>query len=61
MNNAYIRNLRVYATGANLATFTKYTGNDPDFVSDTGLGAGIDGRSVYPNTRSFLIGLNVGF
>jgi TonB-dependent starch-binding outer membrane protein SusC len=57
----YIRNLRVYATGANLATFTKYSGNDPDFVSDTGLGAGIDSRGAYPNTRSFLIGLNVGF
>ncbi|HEV7378536.1 MAG TPA: SusC/RagA family TonB-linked outer membrane protein [Dyadobacter sp.] len=64
-----IRNLRVYATGANLATFTKYTGNDPDFVNDTGLGReddeqrrlGIDGRSAYPNTRSFLVGLSFGF
>jgi TonB-linked SusC/RagA family outer membrane protein len=64
-----IRNLRVYATGANLATFTKYTGNDPDFVNDTGLGReddgqrrlGIDGRSAYPNTRSFLVGLSLGF
>lgn len=64
-----IRSLRVYATGANLATFTKYTGNDPDFVNDTGLGReddgqrrlGIDGRSAYPNTRSFLVGLSFGF
>jgi TonB-linked SusC/RagA family outer membrane protein len=61
LNTSYIRNLRLYATGANLATFSKYTGNDPDFVGDTGLGAGIDSRSAYPNTRSFLIGLNVGF
>jgi TonB-linked SusC/RagA family outer membrane protein len=65
----FIRNLRVYATGANLATFTKYTGNDPDYVNDTGLGReddgqrrlGIDGRSAYPNTRSFLVGLSFGF
>lgn len=65
----FIRSLRVYATGSNLATFTKYTGNDPDFVNDTGLGReddgqrrlGIDGRSAYPNTRSFLVGLSFGF
>lgn len=64
-----IRSLRVYATGSNLATFTKYTGNDPDFVNDTGLGKetdgqrrlGIDGRSAYANTRSFLVGLSFGF
>lgn len=57
----YIRNLRVYVSGQNLATMTKYTGNDPDFVADTGLGPGIDGRGPYPSTRTFLLGLNVGF
>lgn len=56
-----IRNLRVYATGQNLATFTGYSGNDPDFVQDTGLGPGIDSRGAYPSTRSFLFGVNVGF
>jgi len=63
-----IRNLRVYATGQNLATFTSYSGNDPDFVLDTGIGnevdgkvLGIDTRGPYPSSRSFLIGLNVGF
>ncbi|PIQ21953.1 MAG: SusC/RagA family TonB-linked outer membrane protein, partial [Cytophagales bacterium CG18_big_fil_WC_8_21_14_2_50_42_9] len=68
LNTPFIRNLRVYATGANLATFTKYTGNDPDYVLTTGIGneingrrLGIDVRDPYPNTRSFLIGLNVGF
>lgn len=60
-NTSYIRSLRVYATGQNLATFTKYTGNDPDFVNDLGLGAGIDSRGPYPSTRSFLVGLNLGF
>ncbi|MBT1700882.1 SusC/RagA family TonB-linked outer membrane protein [Fulvivirgaceae bacterium PWU4] len=58
---SYIRNLRVYVNGSNLAIFTKYSGNDPDFVNDTGLGPGIDSRGPYPSTRSFLIGLNVGF
>ncbi|PST82356.1 SusC/RagA family TonB-linked outer membrane protein [Pedobacter yulinensis] len=59
--NKTIRNLRVYATGSNLATFTKYTGNDPDTVQDTGLGPGIDSRSPYPWTRQFLFGVNFGF
>jgi TonB-linked SusC/RagA family outer membrane protein len=57
----YIRNLRVYATGQNLWTITNYTGNDPDFVLDTGLDAGVDGRGPYPSTRSLLVGLNIGF
>ena len=63
-----IRNLRAYITGQNLATFTKYTGNDPDFVKDTGLGQpandgvlGVDGRGPYPSTSSFLLGVSFGF
>ncbi|WP_051292910.1 SusC/RagA family TonB-linked outer membrane protein [Olivibacter sitiensis] len=57
----YFRNLRVYFTGQNLATITGYSGNDPDFIQDTGLGPGIDSRGAYPSTRSFLIGVNFGF
>lgn len=57
----WFRNARVYITGQNLATITGYSGNDPDFVQDTGLGPGIDLRNRYPNSRSFLVGLNVGF
>lgn len=63
-----LRNLRVYVTGQNLATITGYSGNDPDFVLDNGIGnedngrfLGIDTRGPYPSTRSFLVGLNVGF
>ncbi|SHF79229.1 SusC/RagA family TonB-linked outer membrane protein [Pedobacter caeni] len=64
----WLRKLNVYVTGQNLATFTKYSGNDPDYVLDNGLGneingqrLGIDSRGPYPSTRSFLVGLNVGF
>ena len=35
--------------------------NDPDFINDTGLDAGLDGRGPYPSTTSFLLGLNLGF
>ena len=66
LKTSYIRNLRVYATGQNLATITKYTGNDPDFISDVfsndqTQAPGMDSRGPYPRTRSFLLGLNVGF
>jgi TonB-linked SusC/RagA family outer membrane protein len=63
-----LRNLRVYATGQNLLTITGYTGNDPDFVLDNGIGNEVDGKTLgldtrgpYPSTRSFLFGVNVGF
>ncbi|MBG6235539.1 TonB-linked SusC/RagA family outer membrane protein [Pedobacter sp. CAN_A7] len=61
LNTKWARSIRIYATGQNLATITGYSGNDPDFISDTGFGAGIDSRGAYPSTRSFLVGLNVGF
>lgn len=61
IKSPYVHNLFVYANGANLATITKYTGNDPDFVNDTGLGPSVDSRGPYPSTRQFTLGLNVGF
>lgn len=59
--STWFRNARVYVTGQNLATITGYSGNNPDFILDTGLGPGVDLRNMYPSTRSFLVGLNVGF
>lgn len=63
-----LRSIRIYATGQNLATITGYSGNDPDYVLDNGIGyeydgksLGIDTRGPYPSTRSFLFGINVGF
>jgi len=61
LDNKWARSIRVYATGQNLATITGYSGNDPDFIQDTGLAAGVDSRDLYPSTRSFVLGLNVGF
>ncbi|TDS13812.1 SusC/RagA family TonB-linked outer membrane protein [Sphingobacterium paludis] len=61
LNSERIRNFRVYVTGTNLALFTKYSGNDPDLVKDYGLDPGVDGRDRFPTTRSFLVGLNIGF
>lgn len=55
-----IGQLRLYVTGQNLFTITKYTGVDPE-VSLSGLAPGIDNRNYYPKTRSFLLGVNISF
>jgi hypothetical protein len=60
LKTKYIRNLRIYATGRNIATITKYSGLDPE-LEDTALDSGIDSRGFYPRTRSYTIGLNIGF
>ncbi|MDH5825223.1 SusC/RagA family TonB-linked outer membrane protein [Sphingobacterium faecium] len=56
----YIRNMYVYVSGRNIATFTGYSGLDPE-LQDTGFDSGIDSRGFYPRTRSWTIGLNIGF
>ncbi|WP_194768241.1 SusC/RagA family TonB-linked outer membrane protein [Tamlana sp. I1] len=52
-----MQNLRLYVTGENLFTFTKYTGFDPE------IGGGVMGidRGFYPQAISGLLGLNVTF
>jgi hypothetical protein len=44
---------RLYVTGQNLFTFSKYTGFDPEVGSN-----GID-FSVYPVTRTISLGINL--
>lgn len=56
----YISNLRVYATGQNVFTVTKYTGYDPETVGSGTLARGVDEGS-YPNLRSFTLGIQAGF
>ena len=49
---------RFYVMGENLLTFTKYSGFDPEIGG--GFGAGID-RGIYPQARSYMFGVNLGF
>ena len=49
-----LQRVRLYVTGENLVTFTKYTGYDPD------ISGSID-EGFYPQARTFLVGLSVGF
>lgn len=58
-DNKFIRSARIYATGQNLLTITKYSGQDPE-VNTTGVwDAGIDWCSFYPTVATFLVGVNI--
>ncbi|WP_028295242.1 SusC/RagA family TonB-linked outer membrane protein [Olivibacter sitiensis] len=52
-----LQKARIYLMSENLLTFTKYSGFDPE------IGGGILSidRGIYPQARSFMIGLNVAF
>ena len=58
--------IRIYVSGNNLITLTKYNGFDPEIGGSQGIGTGnanqygVD-NGIYPQARSFLVGLNVGF
>jgi len=54
--------LTVFATGYNIFTFTDYKGLDPEVNRDNANGPsmGVD-YGTYPQSRSFLFGVNVGF
>jgi hypothetical protein len=52
-----VQKIRIYISSNNLATFTKYSGYDPEIG---GSSYSID-RGVYPQARSFMAGLNITF
>ena len=57
--NKYVSNLRVYLTGQNLFTITKYSGQDPEVDTTNVWSAGIDYPSFYPTVATVLLGLNI--
>ena len=60
MQRIKVRALRVYVTGQNLYTFTKYPGFDPETSSESGLSRGGDYLG-YPSARTVIAGVNVSF
>lgn len=59
--NGWLNDVRLYVSGNNLFTITKYTGRDPE-INLGGLEPGHDTRSDhYPRTRQVLVGVNVNF
>jgi len=68
-NRLHIKALRLYMTGTNLVTITKYTGLDPEmYISNnvkaeqyqSDVAAGID-WGTYPAARSYILGANLNF
>jgi hypothetical protein len=57
INRAGMYRARVYVSSNNLLTITDYPGFDPEIG---GSSYGID-RAIYPQSRSLLLGLNIGF
>ena len=55
-----ISKMRIYVTGQNLLTLTKYKGMDPE-VHLAGLEPGIEWYTFYPRTKTYLLGLNITF
>lgn len=59
-----VNKLRVYLSGANLFTITKYSGVDPEIGTSSETGQqtayGVDDGS-YPSQRTFLVGVNLSF
>jgi len=52
-----LQRTRIYVTGENLFTFTKYTGYDPE------IGGGVMGidRGYYPQAKTYMFGVNLQF
>lgn len=56
---AFIERLRIYGMVDNLVTWTKYWGFDPEIASG-GTSLGVD-RGVYPQARTWTLGVNLSF
>ncbi|MFP5042868.1 SusC/RagA family TonB-linked outer membrane protein [Parasediminibacterium sp. JCM 36343] len=61
IQRAGIKSLRVYVTGTNLLTVTKYSGYDPEVGSynNNPFAQGID-YGAYPTTKSIIVGVKIG-
>jgi iron complex outermembrane receptor protein len=53
-----INSIRIYVTGNNLFTITKYSGIDPE-INQGGIAPGIDYNNFYPKTRTVMFGVNL--
>jgi hypothetical protein len=60
LSRLHLNDSRIYISGQNLATFTKYKGLDPDVVgANVNLEPGVDNGN-YPSPRILSVGINIG-
>ena len=58
----YLQRVRLYLTGKNLLTFTKFSGVDPASYQVNGLEPSATGsRQYYPTSRQFILGVQIDF
>ena len=62
LKKLWLKSARIYVSGQNLYTFTAYTGMDPEvnYYSTDNIIMGTD-FFTYPQSRTILVGLNIGF
>ncbi|HSF55696.1 MAG TPA: SusC/RagA family TonB-linked outer membrane protein, partial [Algoriphagus sp.] len=60
LDKVKLQNFRVYVSGTNLITWTKYTGYTPEIGGGNVLGTGYD-AGLYPIARTFNVGISANF
>lgn len=62
LKKVWMKSARLYVSGQNLYTFTTYSGMDPEvnYASTDNIVMGTD-FFTYPQSRTLLVGLNIGF
>jgi TonB-linked SusC/RagA family outer membrane protein len=60
LENVNMRQARIYVSADNLFTFTGYSGFDPEIGSASPFNVGVD-RGVYPQARSYRLGVSFTF
>ncbi|GBU07772.1 SusC/RagA family TonB-linked outer membrane protein [Bacteroidales bacterium] len=63
-SSKWIQSARLYFTGRNLLTITKFDGIDPDVFPVNGLQPGApspERKNYYPSTRQYLVGVQLNF
>ncbi|MDR0393733.1 MAG: TonB-dependent receptor [Tannerella sp.] len=54
--------LRIYASVINVFTITNFSGFDPEFMSGNNYSRGVYNMiNIYPQSRSYAVGINIGF
>lgn len=67
LNNKWLDSARIYATGNNLFTFTKFSGVDPSTYETNGIAPGMNlngtegTRRYYPSTTQVIFGVQLDF
>lgn len=59
-NNKFISSLRLYGSVQNVATFTSYSGQNPE-LEINGTVVGVDNMDAYPVARTYSLGVKISF